>query len=405
MRDDRRKWLVISLVFFATLINFLDRLTVSVLAPIIQQSLHLTNLQFAGISTWFLIAYTASQGLSGRLYDRVGTRRGFSISVTVWSLAAMAHSLARDVRGLSVCRFVLGLGEAGNWPGAAKVIAEWFPVEQRALAMGIFNSGAALGSAFVPPVVIWLQAQVGWQMTFLLTGSAGFLWLIAWLILYHDRGPAVTKQSVEKTPWLTLIGQRRTWGIILARLLTDPTWWLYLTWLPLYLYNARGFSLKQIGLFAWFPYVMADAGSLGGGWLSGFLVERGWTVNRARKTVMIIGVVMMSTGIMAARAPDPLVALAWISVVLAGFQAWVNNVQTLPSDIFPESSVGSVAGLGGVGAGAGSICSTLAIGWVVDHFSYTPVLIAAGLLPMAGTALLFLLVGRIPQPEGARASR
>jgi len=410
------RWWIVGLVFLATLINYIDRLTISVLAPVITRDLGLTNTQFGGIVTWFLLAYTLSQGLSGKLYDRIGTRLGFVISITVWSVAAIAHAFARGIGTLSLFRFVLGLGEAGNWPGAAKTVAEWFPVRQRALGMAIFNSGAAIGSIVAPPLIVWLQLSYGWQTTFIVTGTLGFIWLGLWLLFYESperhrwiteeelkviqgddaEGPKSESLSTSVTlSWRELLGYRQVWAIVLSRFLTDPVWWLYITWLPKYLADARGFSLTKIGLFAWVPYVAADAGSLSGGWLSGYLISRGWSVDKARKTVILIAALLMPAGILAAFASDPLVALALIGVVLFGFQVWINNVQTLPSDFFPDKSVASVAGLGGTGAGIGSMIFIFSTGWIVDHFSYVPVLVSAGLLAPIGTAVLFALSGKI----------
>jgi MFS transporter, ACS family, aldohexuronate transporter len=408
------RWWIAGLIFLATLINFIDRLTISILGPVITTQLGLSNLQFASITTWFLVAYTASQGLSGKLYDRIGARRGFTLSISIWSIAACAHAFARGVLSLSCFRFILGLGEAGNWPGAAKVIAEWFPREQRALGMGIFNSGVCIGSVLAPPLIVWLQVRFGWQTTFLATGALGFLWLTLWLLFYEspDKHSAITaeeyslikegqasSQRKPKISWMQLLQVRQTWAIVLSRFLTDPVWWLYITWLPLYLHNVRGFDLKRIGMFAWVPFLTADAGSLLGGWLSGRLIKEGWSTNRARKSVVLIGALLMTAGIPAALTSDAMVALAFISLVTFGFQAWINNVQTLPSDYYPEEAVASVAGLGGVGAGIGAILYILTTGWVVDHFSYTPVLLIAGLLPVLGTALLFLIGGRIEPLE------
>src|SRR5262249_20619857 len=390
-----------------------------------------------------------------KLFDRIGTRLGFVVSITIWSIASMAHALARGLTSLSAFRFLLGLGEAGNWPGAAKTIAEWFPVRQRAFGMAIFNSGAALGSVVAPPLIVWLQLQYGWQTTFLVTGALGFLWLTVWLVVYRspDQHPWVTAEELavirdegktgrrgevetgrqgdaeegrtaanlpvapSPTPpfssslpvpfsdsprWRDLLRQRQVWAIIISRFLTDPVWWLYITWLPKYLADARGFSLTKIGLFAWLPYVAADAGSLSGGWLSGHLIKRGWSVDRARKTVIPLASLLMPAGIAAAFAEDPLVSLALIGVVLFGFQVWINNVQTLPSDLFPDSAVASVAGLGGTGAGIGSMIFIFTTGWVVDHFSYVPVLVTAGLLAPVGTVVLFTLCGRIEPLRGSK---
>jgi ACS family hexuronate transporter-like MFS transporter len=412
------RWWIVGLIFLATLINYIDRLTISVLAPVITRDLGLTNTEFAGIITWFLLAYTISQGLSGKLYDRVGTKRGFVCSIVLWSVAAIAHAFARGLASLSVFRFVLGLGEAGNWPGAAKTVAEWFPIRERAFGMAIFNSGAAIGSVVAPPLIVWLSLTYGWQTTFIVTGSLGFGWLVLWLLFYqtpdrhkwlgeeerqliregqHVNGAANVLVTEPSAPlgWRELLRYREVWAIVLARFLTDPIWWLYISWLPKYLADARGFSLVKIGLFAWVPYVAADAGSLSGGWVSGYLIARGWSVDRSRKIVILIAALLMPAGIFAAFAHDAMVALALIGVVLFGFQVWINNVQTLPSDFFSDKAVASVAGLGGTGAGVGSMIFILSTGWVVDHFSYVPVLVIAGLLAPFGTLVLFALSGRI----------
>jgi ACS family hexuronate transporter-like MFS transporter len=404
------RWWIVGLVFLATLINFIDRLTISVLAPVITAQLGLSNLEFASITTSFLVAYTVSQGLSGKLYDRIGTKRGFTLSILAWSLAACAHALARGLISLISLRFLLGIGEAGNWPGAAKVIAEWFPVRERAFAMGIFNSGVAIGNIVAPPLIVFLQIRFGWQTAFLVTGGLGFVWLVLWLMFYEtpERHTSLSREEYAhikqgreneidsgRFSWRQLLKYRQVWAIVLARFVTDPVWWLYITWLPLYLNRIRGFSLKQIGMFAWLPFVAADAGSLLGGWISGYLIARGWTTDKARKAVILIGALFMLAGIPAAVADNATAALAFIALVTFGFQSWINNVQTVPSDLFPQQAVASVAGLGGVGAGAGAILFTLTTGWVVDHFSYTPILIVAGLLPVLGTLILFTLGGPI----------
>jgi ACS family hexuronate transporter-like MFS transporter len=402
------RWWIAGLIFLATLINFINRLTVSVLAPVITRDLHLNNQEFAGITNSFLLAYTFSQAFSGKLYDRVGNRRGFSLSIVVWSVASMLHAFATGLFSLNCFRFLLGIGEAGNWPGAAKVIAEWFPPRQRALGMAIFNSGTSIGSVVATPLIIALQIHFGWQATFLAVGALGFVWLALWLSFYHPPSahPRITREelaliaedrppAVAPLPWMALLRYRQTWAILLSRFFCDPVWWLYITWLPLYLYKVHGFSLKEIGYFAWVPFVAADAGSLFGGWMSSHLMSRGWSANRARKSVIVFGMLCMCAGLGAAAAHTAAVALACIAIVLFGFQTWINNVQTMPSDYFPESAVGAVAGLGGMGAGIGAILFTQATGFVVDHFSYTPMLIVAGLLPLVGTGVLFALGGEI----------
>ena len=405
------RWLIIGLIFFITVINYIDRQTVSVLATVISDDLGLSNVEFGTITVWFLVAYTLSQAISGKIYDRLGIKYGFVFSVVVWSVGAILHAFAVGIGSLSSFRFILGFGEAGNFPGAAKVSAEWFPQRERALAQGIFNSGVALGSIVAPPLIIWLQLKYGWKTTFIFTGALGFIWLVFWLAFYDSRhthkwltneekhliedGEAQTSATEKSPTYASLLKYKETWAIVLARFLVDPVWWLYITWLPKYLFDVRGFNLKEIGAFAWMPFVAAGFGSLFGGWLAKFLIGRGWSVDKARKAIIGVSCLLMPAGIVAAYTNDSMTALAMISIVLFGFQVWINNVQTLPSDFFPKSAVGSIAGLGGMGAGIGSIIFTYTTGWVVDHFSYTPILVAAGLLAPIGTIVLFALSGKI----------
>jgi MFS transporter, ACS family, hexuronate transporter len=406
------RWWIVGLIFLATLINFLNRLTVAVLGPVITVQLGLSSSQFAALTTSFLIAYTVSQGISGKLYDKVGTRLGFVTSIVVWSLSSMAHAFTKGLISLCSLRFLLGLGEGGTWPGAAKAIAEWFPARERALAMGICNSGTAIGTVIATPVILWIELRFGWRITFLAIGALGFVWLILWLYLYSspESNPRITEKELvllqspskaeimpQNLSWFELLRHREAWAVVIARFFGDPVWWLYITWLPLYLYKARHFSLQEIGMFAWVPFVAADAGSLLGGWLSGHLIRCGWSVNRARKSVILGGMVLMCCGIPAALAHNAMVALALMAIVLFGYQAWISNVQTLPSDYFPSEAVGSVMGMGGVGAGVGAMLLTQVTGLTVDHYSYVPILITAGLLPIIATIALFLM-GKTIQP-------
>lgn len=412
MKISGLRWLMIGLVFLATIINYIDRQTVSVLKTAISQDLGLSNTDYAAIQNSFLVFYGLSQLLSGRLYDRVGTRRGFVFSIVLWSLAALAHATARTARSFAVFRGALGFGEAGNWPGAAKMVGEWFPVRERAFAMGIFNTGAAVGGALSPPAIAWLATTYGWRMTFVLTGALGFIWLTLWLALFRtpDRHPWITEaerghildgaapaktSDAWRPGWLHLLTYRQTWAVVMGRFLTDPIWWLYIFWLPSYLQEARGFSLREVGQSAWLPFLAAGIGALSGGYASGALIARGWPVDRARKTVMIAGALLTSAGILAMRAPDPYVALGWMAVVLFGFQVWINNLQTLPSDFFPGSAVGSVFGLGGAAAALASVLFTWGTGHVVDRFGYTPVFVVAGGLGPLGLAVTLLLAGPI----------
>jgi MFS transporter, ACS family, aldohexuronate transporter len=414
------RWWMIGMVFAATAINYIDRQCLALLAPQITKELNISNQQYSYVIIALLFSYAISQTLSGRLYDRIGTRKGFSVSIVVWSVAAMAHSLASGVKSFIGCQSVLGLGEAGNWPGAAKASAEWFPIRERALAMAIFNSGAAFGAVIAPPVIIWLNFRYGWQATFVITGALGFVWLAGWWMLY--RKPAehkwITNEELDlittgqQTPglgnakaaaatprWAELFRYRQVWAIVVGRMLVDPVWWLFVAWLPKYLADARHFNMKAIGASAWVPYLFAGLGSLTGGLLAGRLIKRGWSVNRSRKTVMAIAACVMPVGILVTRVESPVLALAFISLELFAFQTWISNVQTLPSDFFADRTVASVAGLGGTGAAIGSMIFTFTTGWVVQHLSYTPILTVAGTLGPIGTVLLFVLMGKIQRVD------
>jgi len=414
MQIPRLRWLMIGLIFCATLINYIDRQTVSVLKTAISRDLGLSNADYAAIQNAFLICYGISQMVSGRIFDAIGTRLGFILSIVVWSAAALAHAAARSALQFKLFRAILGFGEAGNWPGAAKAVGEWFPVKERALGMGIFNTGAAVGSAVSAPIVAWLATAYGWRPAFIITGLLGFGWLALWLALYRiprehpwitpeerdyiasDQEPSEREGDVTWRPgWGRLLAYRQTWAVVLGRFITDPIWWLYIFWLPSYFQEARGFSLQQVGMSAWFPFLAAGFGALGGGWASGYLIARGWSVDRARKTVMAVGALLTPAGILAMRAESPYAALALMGVVLFGFQVWINNVQTLPSDFFPKSAVASVFGLGGTSAAIASVLYNWNTGRVVDVLGYTPVFVVAGALGPIGLVVTLLLAGRI----------
>ncbi|HEY2931687.1 MAG TPA: MFS transporter [Acidobacteriota bacterium] len=410
------RWYVAGLIFLATVINYIDRQALAVVAPAIRKDLHMSNTDFGNVATLFLLGYTISQLLSGKIVDRIGTRLGFSFFITFWSVAAMLHAWARSTFSLGGFRLLLGLGEAGNWPAAAKAIAEWFPARERAFAMSIFNGGAVLGAVFAPPLVVAITLRHGWQTAFLITGTLGFLWLLVWLFVYRPAqnhpwlsaqereliaaGRAEIVDSDQSAGWSELFRCRQVWGLILCRFLTDPIWWLYIVWLPGYLHDARGFSLKEIGYFAWVPFLFADIGNMLGGGISSYLIKRGWNVSAARKVVMYPSAALMSAGIAATKVESPVAAIALICVVTFAFQSWIINVITLPSDLFPSRWVGSVAGIGGFGAGIGAMLFTLATGPVVDRFSYAPIFIAAGIMGPLGAVALASLVGKIePVPQ------
>jgi ACS family hexuronate transporter-like MFS transporter len=405
------RWWILALIFLVTCINYIDRSSIGLLVTHFGPVIGVTASQYGLIGALLLLAYTLSQSVSGRLYDRYGARLGFTVSIIVWCAAAMAHSAISGFASFGICSFFLGLGEAGNWPGAAKVIAEWFPQKERAIGMAIFNGGASMGAVIAPLLVgRFLDPLFGWRTSFLIVGALGFIWLSAWLAIYrpllqnHRVSEKEREYIIEGQPAVveaiapslsSLLSLRQTWGILLARFLVDPIWWLYVLWLPTYLKEVRHFSLKDIGASAWAPYLAAAVGSLFGGWLAGRLITFGLTVNAARKTVIGIAACLMPFGILAAHAQSAYSALACISVVLFGFQMWISNVQTLPSDFFANSAVGSVAGMGGTAAGISSLMFNLCTASLVLHFGYGAVLTIAGVLAPIGAVTLFLLVGNI----------
>ncbi len=408
------RWYIAVLLFLSTVICYIDRLTISILAPVIKVDLSLTNVEYAAITTWFLISYSIFQSVFGGIYDKFGTRKVFSFAIVIWSLAAMLHAVARGFSGFAFYRFALGIGEAGNWPGSIKTIAEWFPAKQRAFGLSIVNAGAALGSVVAPPLIVWLQLSYGWKTAFIATGALGFIWLELWLLIYRkpsehvwltqkerdfiqdDKSEIIVNKNItQKRTWKELLKLKQVWGIILARFFGDPIWWLYLIWLPSYLYDVRGFSIKDIGTFAWLPFLASGIGSLTGGWLSGFLIGKGKSVNFSRKFAIILPTFFMVFGIGAIYSPTAIGALLMMSLVLFGFQFWVNNVQTLASDYFSISEVGRVTGMAQTGAGLGAITFTMLIGWIVDHFSYSPVLVIGGILGPMATVFILVLGGKI----------
>jgi ACS family hexuronate transporter-like MFS transporter len=406
------RWWIVALIFLVTCINYVDRSSIGLLVTHFGPEIGITSREYGLIGALLLLAYTLSQSISGRLYDRYGARWGFSVSIIVWCIAAMAHSAIVGFTSFAACSFFLGLGEAGNWPGAAKVIAEWFPQKERALAMAIFNGGASMGGVIAPLLVAgFLDPLLGWRLTFLIVGVPGFLWLIAWLRIYrplmeHPRVSAEEREYILEgrpalgiraaaSPLRSLLALRQTWGILLARFLVDPIWWLYILWLPTYLKEVRHFSLKDIGASAWVPYLAAAVGSLFGGWLAGKLIARGVSVNIARKSVTGCAACLMTLGVLAARAQSAWGALLFISIVLFGFQMWISNVQTLPSDFFLSADVGSVAGLGGTAAGVSSLIFNLCTGALIAHYGYGAVLTIAGVLAPVGAVILFLVAGEV----------
>jgi MFS transporter, ACS family, hexuronate transporter len=428
------RWWIVGLIGLATVINYIDRNALAVMWPDISRDVNLSKDEYAAILSAFMIAYAVGQGLSGRLIDRVGTRIGFTITIVAWSISCALHGLARNIVGFSLLRGALGLSEAGNWPGATKSNAEWFPVKERALAQGIFNAGASLGAVLSAPLIAFLYLYLGWKVTFVVVGGLGLLWVIPWWFVNRalpkdhpwlteeeksyilagqaaDGGaagpPTVAPADDEKAlGWKELLVRKQSWSVIASRFFLDPVWWLFVNWLPIYLADRFGFDIKQIGLFAWVPYVGAAAGSLLGGWWSGHQIHRGWSANRARKTAIVVGAAIMFPMLLAAaNASTPLSAVLMIAVALFGFQVVINNIQTLPSDFFSGKSVGTLAGLGGTSAVAGVLISI----WLVPRLtavSYVPFFVFGALLVPVGVLSVFLFagkIGRIPLTSGTKA--
>lgn len=421
------RWWVITLIGIATVINYIDRNSLTVMWTSIAGDLNLHKEHLALIISAFMVAYAVGQGVSGKFFDWLGTRISFVITIILWSVSCGLHGLARGLTSFSVVRAMLGFSEAGNWPGATKSNAEWFPSTERALAQGIFNAGASIGAVLSAPVIAGLYLLVGWRLTFVVVGVLGLLWVIPWLF--------VNRAKPEDHPWVTeeerrhilggspveasgvqeadraltvreLLSHRQSWSVIASRFFIDPIWWLFVNWLPIYLAEQFGFDIKQIGLFAWVPYVGAAGGSLFGGWLSGYLIQRGWSVNAARKwTIVLGGVIMAPLLVASAFAAGPLTAVLMIAVALFGYQIVINNIQTLPADFFSGKSVGTLAGLGGMSAVLGVLVTTWLVP-VITQTSYVLFFFLAAMLVPLGTFMIFLFAGtiqRIPLVRGEHA--
>ncbi len=413
-RSGRTRWWIVWTLFFSTAINYISRQTFSVLAPLLTTQLHLSHTDLARILGAFQISYALTWLLGGIFLDAVGTRIGLAVAVVFWSVVNICTGFAGSIFSFVVFRFLLGIGEGMNWPGASKAVAEWFPSEERSLAVAIFDSGSSVGGALAAITIPWIAIAFGWRWSFVFSGLLGFVWLAVWLRVYHplDRHPRVgpaevalieagrppmqttRRQGTER--WLYLLKNRNVWGIVLGRSLTDPIWWFYVFWLPQYLSDARGFSLKRIALFAWVPFVAADLGNFTGGLISGYLIRRGVSVVRARTWICVVSCLPILAGIPAASVHHAYVALALICVALWGYASWSTMGLTLPSDLFPEDVVATVTGLSGLAAGLGGAAFTLMVGATVDKFSYGPAFLAAGLLPVAATVCLLLLIK--PEP-------
>jgi len=409
------RWWIGGLLFASTVINYIDRQTLALLAPYLKQDYHWTNTDYANIVIGFRVAYSIGQTLCGRGMDQVGTRRGLSISVAWYSLVAVATSMARGFYSFATFRFLLGAGESANWPGATKAVSEWFPKRERGLATALFDSGSSIGGAIAPFVVFAVYRNWGWRPAFVVPGLLGFLWLMVWRRWYRrpeehpridpselrmilrDREDADVKQDRPKPRWRDLLKLPQTWGAIFAKSLTDPVWFFVTDWFPIYLV-AKGISLQSGLIAVWVPFIAADLGNFFGGGASGYLIKRGWTVGAARKALVIFGALGVLLLI-----PTILTVKLWIITLLFAlstfsYASFSTIANVLPADLFQSDSVASVSGMTGTGAGIGTIIAFKLIGYFSDArqaqttHSFDPIVITAGLVPLLGMILVLLLV-------------
>ena len=427
-RIGRFRWTICGLLFLATTINYVDRQVIGILKPTLQAEFGWSEIDYADIVFAFQLAYAIGFLFAGSIIDRLGIKRGFAVALVIWSLAAMAAAevtrfgpaaavllsafglaYSSSVAGFIVVRFLLGLGESGNFPASIKTVAEWFPRSERAFATGIFNAGTNVGAVITPLTVPFITALFGWYWAFILTGLLGFAWLVAWLLIYdrpehHRRLGAperayICSDAMDTTapvPWASLLRYRQTWSFATAKFLTDPIWWMYLFWLPDFFSRNYGLSLLQLGPPIIVIYLMADVGSVGGGWLSSRLIKNGWSVNAARKTAMLGCALAVVPIVFAARVQSMWSAVALISLATAAHQGWSANLFTLTSDMFPRKAVGSVVGLGGFAGAVGGMLIAKIVGYVLQMTgSYTLVLTIAGVAYLTALGVVQLLTPKL----------
>ena len=414
------RWLICSLLFFAAVINYVDRGTISILSHHVQKTFHMSESDYGWIIFSFQISYGVMFLVFGRIIDRLGTRWGFALALTWWSFAAMGQSLARGVATFACASGLLAMGEAGSFPGSLKAVAEWFPRRERALATGVFNSGTAVGAVLTYPIVGWLLLHWGWQRAFVCTGALGLVCVPIWLMVYrlprqHRWITSGELRHIETepgghdvaTPRLALskiLRHRQAWAFTLSKAFTDPVWWFYVFWLPKYLIEARHLSVHSLQLFGYVPFLVAIPASLAGGLLSGHLLRIGKSVNFARKVSLLVFALFMPLASLAAFASKPWMAVVFISLGTAGHQGWSANLFTLPSDMFPKSEVASVVGMGGAAGAFGGAALAWVVGHVLLHHTYLPLFIMAGVMhPLTMLVLQVLApkIEKIPIPEAA----
>jgi MFS transporter, ACS family, hexuronate transporter len=405
----RLRWYIGGLLFLSTVINYIDRQTLSVLAPYIKTEFQWSNTDFAMLIIAFRVAYAGGQTISGRLLDRFGTRTGLTVSVAFYSIAAMATSLASGFGSLAGFRFLLGLGESANWPGATKAVSEWFPRKESGWAVALFDSGSSIGGAVAPFLVLGVYHYFGsWRPAFIVTGMLGFIWLLLWRLFYHspEEHPRISPEErayilagrdesdvagSPTLPYRTLLALPQTWGIVVGKALTDPVWFFITDWFAIYLVT-RGYRLEESLLAFWVPFLAADLGNFAGGGISSWLISRGWSVGRARKVVVLVGGLGMTLLAPTVWIDSFAVLVACFAISTFCYAAVSTMILNLPADVYPTASVASVSGLSGTGAGIGTITATLLVGTIADRMSFAPILIGASVIPLFAVVAVLTLV-------------
>ena len=405
----RCRWRICALLFFATTINYIDRQVFSLLAPDLQKSIGWNEEQYSYIIVAFQGAYAIGLLVMGRVMDWLGTRRGYALVISWWSLAAAGHALVSSAFGFGVARFLLGLGESGNFPAAIKTVAEWFPRKERALATGIFNAGANIGAVIGPIMVPFVALRFGWRGAFVATSIFSSTWLICWLLYYrrpedHPGCSPAEMAYIRSDPpdttapvsWQRMLRLRQTWAFIIGKMLTDPIWWFYLYWLPKFFNSRYGLTLDKLGPPLVIVYLAADFGSIGGGWLSSFLIARGWSVNRGRKTALLVCALCVVPIVTVAQSANVWYAVAVLSLATAAHQGWSANIFTIVSDMFPKKAVGTVVGIGGMAGSIGGMVVSTAAGFILQTtHSYVPLFVLAGTLYLVAFGIMQLLAPRL----------
>lgn len=415
------RWQVAILLFLASVINYVDRQTLSVVAPVLTKELGISPIQYGTILQAFLAAYTVMYVGSGLICDRFGTRASLAFFMIWWSISNALHGFVRSAVGLGVFRFLLGAGESGNFMASIKAVSEWYPAKEKAFANGLINAGASIGAVVAAPLVVWITERFGWRAAFFITGSFGFVWLIFWLRVYylpelHPRlsvaelahiREGAAPQSVQKregiwSTWRRLLRRRETMGLLVARVISDPVWWFYLFWLPKYLVDQRGFTMREMGWTSWMPYLTADLGAIAGGVVSGWLLSRlHWAPLRSRSVVMAASAALMPLSIWVAFTKSNALALALICLVTFAHMSWKTCLMTMTNDLFPPDAIGSVAGIVAFGSGLGATLFTGLAGWVVQYYGYTAIFVAMGLLHPLSWLVLRWFVRIGPKEDSA----